>query len=207
MSIDEMKAAATRWDLLKHSFYVRWTSGELTSAELQDYACQYNFVVSAMPHWLAAAAVADPANGAILAEHAREEAGHVGMWADFAAATGVSADDLARTEPNAATRDLLALGDDLVARGLGAAAVWALEAQTPRVSVEKLAGLGQYGIEPGAGTHYFDVHRAMDLRHTAELESVVDGWSGGPEAGAAATAMSEALWGILTSVEKEVARA
>lgn len=207
MSITELWGAATRWDLLKHSFYRRWTSGDLSIAELQDYASQYNFVVAAMPRWLADAAATDPQNQAILEAHSRDEAAHVPMWADFAEAVGIGAEALAATEPNAATRRLLQVGDDLVATGRGAAAVWALEAQTPRVSVEKLAGLGWYGIESGPGTLYFEVHQGMDVRHARELESVIAAnaaTSGAPEA---AAEMSEALWDILTSVESEVALA
>lgn len=206
MSIELMKAEADRWDLLRHSFYTRWTSGELTMAELQDYACQYAFVVEAMPRWLADAAAADPENRATLGRHAREELPHVEMWRDFARAVGVTDNDTASAVPNPATRRLLDLGDDLVARGRGAAAVWALENQMPRVSVEKLAGLGQYGVDPGPGTRYFEVHRAMDVRHAEELEEVVSARPGADQASAAG-AMSEALWGILTSVEAEVARA
>ena len=207
MSIEEMRAGVAGWDLLKHSFYKRWTAGELTAAELQDYACQYSFVVAAMPRWLAQAAAADPDNRATLEVHAREEAAHVQPWADFAGAVGVTSAALAAAEPNSATRGLLELGDDLVARDLGAAAVWALEVQTPRVSVEKLAGLGQYGVEPGPGTRYFEVHRTMDVRHTEELEGIVARRPAGSEAADAADRMSEALWSILTSVEAEVALA
>ncbi|HEY8739457.1 MAG TPA: iron-containing redox enzyme family protein [Candidatus Dormibacteraeota bacterium] len=207
MSINQLTAAATRWDLLKHSFYQRWTSGDLSIVELQDYAAQYNFVVAAMPGWLVRTAATDPANRATLEAHAREEAAHLPMWADFAEAVGVSSAALGATEPNAATRGLLQLGDSLVSDGRGAAAIWALEAQTPRVSVEKLAGLGQYGIEDGPGTRYFEVHRSMDVRHTEELEAVIEGGPANPGDPAAAAQMSEALWDILTSVESEVALA
>jgi pyrroloquinoline-quinone synthase len=207
MSIAEMRAGAARWDLLQHSFYQRWTAGELSMSELQDYACQYGFVVAAMPRWLAATAATTADDRAGLEQHSREEAPHVDLWHDFARAVGVTDADLASPAPNPATRALLDLGDDLVARGMGAAAVWALEVQTPRVSVQKLAGLGQYGVEPGAGTRYFEVHQAMDVRHAEELEAVVARTGQPAEAAAAGTAMSEALWGILTSVEKEVARA
>ncbi|MEA2683460.1 MAG: pyrroloquinoline-quinone synthase [Chloroflexota bacterium] len=207
MSIDELKAAATRWDLLKHSFYRRWTSGDLSMAELQDYASQYNFVVAAMPRWLAQAAETDPQDQPTLLAHARDEAAHIPMWADFAHAVGVSEEALAATMPNAATQALLQLGDDLVATGRGAAAVWALEAQTPRVSVEKLAGLSQYGVESGPGTRYFEVHRTMDVRHSEELERVIAGRPATSDAPDAAAEMSAALWDILTSVEAEVALA
>jgi pyrroloquinoline-quinone synthase len=207
MSVDEMRAGVAGWDLLKHSFYRRWTSGQLSLAELQDYACQYSFVVAAMPRWLAEASAADPTNRPTLEVHAREEAAHVEMWADFAGAVGVGRQHLATAEPNGATRRLLELGDDLVARDLGAAAVWALEVQTPRVSIEKLAALGQYGVGPGSGTRYFEVHRTMDMRHSQELAGIVAETTAAAEAAAAADAMSEALWSILTSVEAEVALA
>ena len=207
MSIAKMRAGAARWDLLQHSFYQRWTAGELSMSELQNYACQYRFVVSAMPRWLAAAAATSADDRAGLVQHSREETPHVDLWHDFARAVGVTDADLASSQPNAATQALLDLGDDLVTRGLGAAAVWALEVQTPRVSVQKLAGLGQYGVEPGAGTRYFEVHQAMDVRHTEDLEAVVARTGRPAESTAAGAAMSEALWDILTSVERDVARA
>jgi pyrroloquinoline quinone (PQQ) biosynthesis protein C len=150
-----MRAGIAGWDLLKHSFYRRWTSGELSVAELQDYACQYGFVVAAMPRWQAQAAAADPGNRAILEVHAREESAHLELWADFAGAVGVRSRVLATAEPNR--------------------------------------------------TRYFEVHRTMDVRHTVELEGIVAKTPASSQA--AADAMSEALWSILTSVEAEVALA
>ena len=103
MSIEELRRTADRWDLLTHSFYRRWTRGELSREELQDYACQYHLVVSAMPRWLSDAANRDVAHRDVLAAHARDEAAHIKLWADFALAVGVMPDELDRTVPNEAT--------------------------------------------------------------------------------------------------------
>src|SRR5438105_6507269 len=73
-SIDE---ARQRWDVLKHPFYERWERGELTGEELAFYAGEYRHAV---------VAVAQAAGTAGDVEHAREEAEHVALWEDFAAA-------------------------------------------------------------------------------------------------------------------------
>ena len=207
MSLDELKAAARRHDLLTHSFYQRWVAGELSIDELRDYAGQYAFIVEAIPAWLSRAAADRPERGHLEA-HAVEEATHVEMWADFAEAIGVDRAGLEATEPNSATRELLATGDELAAQGLGAAVVWALEAQTPAVAAEKMDGLRRhYGIEAGArGGRYFELHRTLDVEHADELERVIET---DPVLAAAAPAAAdralEGLWSILTSVERPAA--
>ena len=209
MSLDDLRATAKRRDLLTHSFYRRWVAGDLTISELRDYACQYAHVVEAIPTYLRGTAAGSPGHAAVLGQHADEEQAHVRMWADFATAIGVAPKALRDTPPNAATEALLQRGDALIKDGLGAAAVWALEAQTPAVSREKLEGLRQhYGIDAGAaGGRYFALHQTLDLEHAAELEGVIAG--DGREAGAAAAAdaMLSGLWDLLSSVEQPVAAA
>src|SRR5436309_13502155 len=78
--IDE---ARQRWDVLKHPFYERWECGELTREELAFYAGEYRYAVVALAH--AAAASGD-------AEHAHEEAQHVALWDEFAAAVDAPLD-------------------------------------------------------------------------------------------------------------------
>jgi pyrroloquinoline-quinone synthase len=199
-----MTAVAKRWDLLTHGFYRRWVAGELTLEELQDYACQYHQVVKAIPGWMRAAAASDVDNRTALSEHADEEESHVEMWADFAISLGVSADQLTGTRPNPSTDALLEAGDRLTAAGQGAAVVWGLEAQTPAVSVAKLDGLREhYGIDAGSGGQYFELHKTMDIEHADELERIIESEPGLAAAGpqAAATVL-EALWNLLTSVER-----
>jgi pyrroloquinoline-quinone synthase len=194
-----------RRDLLEHSFYRRWVVGDLSLDELRDYACQYAHVVAALPRWLRSAATDDPENGARLEQHAAEEDGHVALWNRFATALGVTPGELATSVPNAATARLLSLGDELSPQATGAAVAWALEAQAPAVSEEKLRGLKtHYQIGSHDGGDYFDVHRTRDLEHAEELDGVVAALHPHRQAEAQRTAdaMIDGLWDLLTSVER-----
>src|SRR5579864_7185573 len=110
-----------RRDLLQHSFYQRWVKGELSLDELRYYAGQYAYVVAALPLWLRRIAAGTPTEAARLEQHAAEEDGHVALWDKFAKALGVTTEDLATTQPNGATAELLRRGDELSARSTGAA--------------------------------------------------------------------------------------
>src|SRR3954453_18463082 len=82
--VARIEAAASRWNVLEHPFYQRWTAGELTRTELAEYAAQYHHAVVAL---------ADAAEAAGDEEHAREERGHVPLWDAFAAGCGSVATD------------------------------------------------------------------------------------------------------------------
>src|SRR3954454_6396993 len=87
--VARIEAAASRWNVLDHPFYQRWSAGELTREELAEYAAQYRHAVVALAD--AAAAAGDT-------EHAQEEREHVALWDDFAAACGsVPADPTSET--------------------------------------------------------------------------------------------------------------
>lgn len=190
-TLDDVTA---RWNLLEHSFYQRWTRGTLTQAELRDYVVQYAHVVRAVPAWLEQVRGGDSAE---VARHAAEEQSHIALWYSFGEALGLSSEAVRSTPANAATARLIQRGDELVAKGDAAPAVWALEAQTPVVAGAKLAGLSAfYGIGPDTGGEYFAIHQHLDVEHAAELRALC---SKGSED--AAAAMSESLWDLLTSVE------
>jgi pyrroloquinoline-quinone synthase len=190
-TLDDVTA---RWNLLEHSFYQRWTRGELTRDELCDYVGQYAHVVRAVPGWLVQVRGGDTSE---VARHAAEERSHVALWSRFCEALGLSSDAVLSAPANAATARLLRHGDELAAKGEAAPVVWALEAQTPAVAGAKLAGLSAfYGIGPETGGEYFALHEHMDVEHAAELRALC---TDGSEA--AAATMSEALWDLLTSVE------
>jgi pyrroloquinoline-quinone synthase len=183
-----------RWNLLRHSFYLRWTQGTLTREELCDYVGQYAHVVRAVPRWLEQVRGGDADQ---TARHANEESSHIALWDRFGEALGLTPDAIGSTPANAATVRLLQCGDELAAGGQAAAAVWALEVQTPAVAAAKLDGLTSfYGIGPDSGGEYFAVHRELDVEHSTELRALC---SDGSQP--AAAAMSEALWDLLTSVE------
>jgi len=204
MSLTQLRATASRFNLLQHSFYTRWTAGDLSREELQAYAGEYHHVAAAMPDWLEEIATQDPAHADSLRRHAREEAAHVALWDDFAEALGCDRDTIRTTPPNHATRALLESANRLVAAGQGLGVMWAVESQAPAVSAAKLSGLRQhYGIDRGAAARYFEVHATMDVAHTRELEALVEAdaaRAGQPEA---AAMVLEGLFGLLSSVERE----
>ena len=188
-SIDE---ARLRWDVLEHPFYERWECGELTRAELGFYAGEYRHAVVALAS--AAAASADR-------EHAREEAEHVALWDDFAAAVEAPLD----REPTPETADCAAAWSP-TERFEALAVLYAVESAQPAISRTKLAGLVEhYGFgadEPAA--EYFRLHAERDVEHArAAREALAEA----PPAHAARLAAVaeralEANWRLLDGVER-----
>jgi pyrroloquinoline-quinone synthase len=191
-TLDDVTA---RWNLLEHSFYQRWTQGTLTRDELRDYIEQYAHVVRAVPGWLEQVQGGDSAE---IAAHAVEERSHVALWDKFGEAFGLTAEAIRSAPANPAAAKLIRCGDELAAKGDAAPVVWALETQTPAVAGAKLAGLSAfYGVGVDTGGEYFAVHEGLDVDHAAQLRALCQAGSE-----AAAAVMSEALWDLLTSVEK-----
>lgn len=200
-ALDEV---SERFDLLKHPFYQRWVAGELTHEELAYYAGQYAHVVRAIPRWLEGAAAHDHAHHDALRSHAAEESDHVILWDRFAAAIGIDETTLRGTPANAATAALITRGDELVARGYGAAVVWSIEAQSPAVSAEKLRGLrAHYRIDETNGGEYFAVHQELDRDHEAQLRNVLHSQDAPAQSGApaAAAATLAGMWDLLSAAQ------
>ena len=149
--VARIEAAASRWNVLDHPFYQRWSAGELTQAELAEYAAQYRYAVEALAD--AAAAAGD-------GEHAAEEREHVALWDAFAEGCGSMA-----TDANAETLECASAwtaGEDRLER---LAVLYAIESALPAVSQTKLEGLlGHYGFEEGPATEYFSLHAERDHR-------------------------------------------
>jgi pyrroloquinoline quinone (PQQ) biosynthesis protein C len=189
---DRIDEARRRWNVLEHPFYVRWEAGELTPAELTFYAGEYRHAVVALAK--AAEAAGD-------AEHAAEEAEHVDLWDDFAAATGAPLD----RPPTAETRacaEAWAKGDRLEALGV----LYAVESAQPAIAATKLSGLVErYGYEPeGPATAYFRLHATKDVEHAeAAAEALADAPDERHDAIVeAATRALRANWRLLDGVER-----
>jgi pyrroloquinoline-quinone synthase len=160
--IDE---ARERWNLTNHPFYRRWNCGELTRNDLSYYAGQYRHAVVALAE---TAAKAD-------ADHASEEAEHVALWDEFAAAVASEP-----SEPSAETAECVSAWlapDDPI----GALAVlYAVEAGQPEVSQTKLDGLARhYDVAPDEpGAAYFALHVQLDHEHAASSREQLEAHSG-----------------------------
>jgi pyrroloquinoline-quinone synthase len=198
---------AERWNVLQHSFYVRWSAGELEHDELTLYAGQYAHAVRALAVASRHAADVAPAGiAAELSEHAAEEEDHVELWARFAGAVGAAPDapPLERTSACAQVwgdpdRDLL---PTLVA-------LYAVESAQPAISVAKGAGLREhYGITGTAATAYFDQHAVRDVEHAHAARELIDARLEGADAEALLAEAERVLaanWALLDGVEQAYA--
>ncbi|MFL5946047.1 MAG: iron-containing redox enzyme family protein [Gaiellaceae bacterium] len=151
--IERIDEARARWNVLEHPFYVRWERGELTHDELAHYAGQYRHAVVALAE--TAAATGD-------AEHAAEEAAHIELWDDFAAAL-----DAPLAEASPETRECVGTwrrDDALEAR----AVLYAIEASQPAIARTKLIGLREHYGFNHAGTEYFSLHAERDAEHAEQ---------------------------------------
>jgi pyrroloquinoline-quinone synthase len=163
--IERIDAARERWNVLEHPFYKRWSCGELSRDELSWYAGEYRHAVVAL---------AETAAKSGHDEHAREEAQHVDLWDEFAAAFDA---DTSR-EPSPETAECVTAWTAPGNRREALAVLYAIEAGQPAVSKTKLDGLTEhYGVDaddPGAA--YFALHTELDHEHAAESRSeLIDG--------------------------------
>jgi pyrroloquinoline-quinone synthase len=196
---DRIEESRSRWNVLCHPFYERWSRGELTLEELGRYSGQYRHAVEAIATMSADAADALPDRPG-LTRHANEEASHVRLWDGFVAAVEGSSDALATPE----TAECVAVwtADDGALATL--ARLYAIESGQPEISRTKREGLAAfYGIENGSETAYFRVHESRDAEHAAEARELIEQLTGDgdeDEIVAAAEAAFRANWRLLDGV-------
>ena len=197
---DRIESARSRWNVLEHPFYQRWSAGELTADELAAYSGQYRRAVEAIADVSAYVADQLPSHPE-LAGHAREEADHIALWDGFVEAVGGDTAAPANAETSACyetwTRHDGALG--------ALARLYAVESGQPEISRTKLEGLAaHYDVPAGTGTHYFSVHRGRDVEHAAEgrelLGSLLADGGSEDEVVAAAEEAFRANWKLLDGV-------
>jgi pyrroloquinoline quinone (PQQ) biosynthesis protein C len=160
---DRIEESRSRWNVLEHPFYARWSAGELTAEELARYSGQYRHAAEAIARLSAAAAEAAPEEErAALRRHAAEEASHVALWDGFVEAVGGEIG----AEPSAETRECVARWT--AEEGFHSALVrlYAIESGQPAISATKREGLAaHYGVGDGPGNEYFRLHEELDREH------------------------------------------
>jgi len=199
--------------LLKHPFYLAWTRGELSREALRDYAEQYYHHVAAFPTYLSAVhAKCDdqPTRKQLLANLIDEEAGspnHPELWKQFANALGVDDLDLATTDEQPETRNLIdtfrsVCGNGATAAGL--AALYAYESQIPAICESKIDGLKKhYGFTDPKAYEYFSVHLEADREHSAAERKLLSAYVNNhniDNVRASVRRVLDALWEMLSGV-------
>lgn len=153
--------------LLKHPFYQMWSEGKLSMESLQGYAKEYFHLVKAVPNMVERIAAQTENNDVMI--NLQEERTHIEPWVKFAFELGVSREELENYEVSQKTRDsvnrLLKLASNF---DEGAAAMYAYEAEIPKISRSKIDGLAKYyNITSEDATEYFRIHESVDVKHAA----------------------------------------
>jgi len=219
--LDAVDAVIAERHLLKHPFYKAWSHGTLPAASLRHYAREYHHHVLAFPTYLSALHSRLPRweDRQVVLENLIEEdhgpRNHPALWRQFAAAVGVTAEELRDVAPSAATAASIARFHELGRQApvtAGLASLYAYESITPAVSTEKLRGLQQYyGVGAGAGSEFFALHATLDVEHAAQIRTLLNARVTNPEEAEQARRGAEqglaALWALLDQFETTPAAA
>lgn len=171
--IDEIISAR---HMLNHPFYEKWACGELTRAQLQEYAKDYYLHMKRVPSYVLGLATAAQKNGnqnlaQILNAAHDEEQKNIALWEDFAAALGVEKSALHNHEFSDAAKKKCAIfekfcNENVACVAPGLAALYAYEKQVPDVAREKIRGLKEYfDVTDEAAVAYFATNEESDVRH------------------------------------------
>jgi pyrroloquinoline-quinone synthase len=218
---EQLEASIAKYDLLCHPFYRAWAAGELTRADLREYARQYYHHVEAFPSYLAEFALRldeGELRRAVLAnmcdekgsagECGEESVPHAELWLDFAEGMGARR-DMRGHKPLREVDGLMAHFHLVASEGTpeeALAAFYAYESQVPRVAKEKERGLREmYGADDKT-CGYFTLHATADIYHSnvwrKQLESRI---AANPDAAEAALRASEdtakMLWQALDGID------
>jgi pyrroloquinoline-quinone synthase len=192
----------SRWNVLDHPFYVRWSRGELSADDLALYAGQYRHAVVALAQAADGAAHA-AGTASELAAHAGEEAAHVALWDEFARAAGTEGPQPAEPETAECADAWAGDGRDLLGHLV---ALYAIESAQPAISRVKADGLREhYGFAVGPATAYFDLHAERDIEHAADGRALIaERLEGADEDALVAEAerVLRANWTLLDGVER-----
>ena len=219
--IEQLDARIAKYDLLCHPFYKAWAAGELTKADLREYAQDYYHHVEAFPTYLAELGMRleeGETRRAVLSNMCDEKGTedlygepatpHAELWLDFVEGMGGTR----RLRGHKAVREVTELTNafhSIAQEGTSAealAAFYAYESQVPRVAAEKARGLREmYGADEKTCA-YFTLHTTADIYHSnVWREQLIKEVRKNPESADHALDSAEraakALWHALDGIE------
>ena len=172
--IDEL---IEKQSLLKHPFYVMWSEGKLTIDSLNGYSKEYFQLVKTVPSFVSA--IIQKSSNTVKSElvsNQIEEAGHISPWMKFASALGVSQEELEKYNGLEKTRKAISeLSSLMNSFEGGAAAMYALEQEIPKISLSKIDGMRKfYDMTSDDAIEYFRLHAEADIRHAATWRRILE---------------------------------
>jgi pyrroloquinoline-quinone synthase len=164
--VERIDSEIEKRSLLKHQFYQQWSEGKLTIDHLKGYSKEYFQLVKAVPGMVEN--IAGFSSNDDLAGNAKEESDHVAPWVRFALALGVTREELVGYEGDPKTIAAVEAMKKLSLSSFeeAVAAMYAYEAELPKISRSKIDGLKTfYQMDSGDATNYFEIHEEADVRH------------------------------------------
>ena len=163
--------------LLKHKFYVMWNEGQLSLESLSGYSKEYFQLVKSVPSFVGAIMENSPSDlREKISANKDEEYEHIEPWTKFAGSLGVSHEEMQNYAGLDKTRQAISNMSALMTSfEEGAAAMYALEQEIPKISLSKIDGLRKfYGIADDDAIEYFRLHTEADIRHAALWRKVLE---------------------------------
>jgi pyrroloquinoline-quinone synthase len=173
----ELNKKLEQYSLLKHPFYQQWSAGTLTTDALCGYVKEYFHLVKAVPDMVEKMYQSCPTLE--LKMNLEEEKTHVALWENFAEGMGISKKELNAYIPSdntitAVNRMMNLMGDPVE----GSAAMYAYEADIPKISRSKIDGLKAfYGVSDFSTLEYFTEHEVADVEHVKVWEAMMENFN------------------------------
>jgi pyrroloquinoline-quinone synthase len=169
----ELDRLLDQYSLLKHPFYQQWSAGTLSKEALCGYVKEYFHLVKTVPNMVEKIYSTCPTLDVKM--NMEEEKLHIGLWENFAEGMGISKEELKAHVPTDNTIDAVNRMLNLMNEPMeGSAAMYAYEADIPKISVSKLEGLKKfYGITDESTLEYFVEHETADIEHVKVWQSMM----------------------------------
>jgi pyrroloquinoline-quinone synthase len=179
---EELNKKLEQYSLLKHPFYQQWSAGTLTKDALCGYVKEYYHLVKAVPEMVEKIYQSCPTLEVKM--NLEEEKTHVGLWENFALGMGISKKELQDYVPADNTIEAVNNMLNLMAEPIeGSAAMYAYEADIPRISISKIDGLKKfYGISDFSTLEYFMEHETADIEHVKVWQAMMTNFNAKQEA-------------------------